>query len=383
MRSSFRTSVIAATAVVFGFSSAAMAVTKKRPWSDLPAGQCVPEWWLDDPLDPLARLLCNKAVPTGLSFSGSFGYASTASNFSVFDTFLLDRRGDVASGLVTPTGRAGFGGVSLALTSPNLFPVGGAQGRYQQGGIHIGVEGGMDFFGDSSATNQVFPGGGTVSDTISFKPTSLTHVAGVVHIPIGWPESPTWWALSDFYGKVGGGWSRSDLTYNFSMLTPTVPAFSATQSTTQAGLYWGVGFGTPLPVKKGWRAPPPILSFEFDQFSTGSRDVIFGAPATRQVSATLGPERFNMYRVNLTQPFVASDVRLKRDIVALGRLDNGLTLYRYRYLWSEELFVGVMAQEVAELVPQAVTLRPEGYLAVDYAQLGLRLQTWDEWVSSH
>jgi nucleoid-associated protein YejK len=89
------------------------------------------------------------------------------------------------------------------------------------------------------------------------------------------------------------------------------------------------------------------------------------------------------YRVNLTQPYVASDVRLKRDIVALGRLDNGLTLYRYRYLWSEELFVGVMAQEVAELVPQAVTLRPEGYLAVDYAQLGLRLQTWDEWVSSH
>jgi opacity protein-like surface antigen len=76
-----------------------------------------------------------------------------------------------------------------------------------------------------------------------------------------------------------------------------------------------------------------------------------------------------------------SDVRLKRDIVALGQLDNGLTLYRYRYLWSEELFVGVMAQEVAELVPDAVTLRPEGYLAVDYAQLGLRLQTWDEWAA--
>jgi hypothetical protein len=79
--------------------------------------------------------------------------------------------------------------------------------------------------------------------------------------------------------------------------------------------------------------------------------------------------------VCLTYPILPflypSDVRLKRDIIALGRLDNGLTLYRYRYLWSEELFVGVMAQEVAELVPQAVTLMPEGYLAVDYAQLGL------------
>jgi hypothetical protein len=42
-----------------------------------------------------------------------------------------------------------------------------------------------------------------------------------------------------------------------------------------------------------------------------------------------------------------------------------------------------MAQEVAEFVPEVVALRPEGYLAVDYAQLGLRLQTWDEWASSH
>ena len=42
-----------------------------------------------------------------------------------------------------------------------------------------------------------------------------------------------------------------------------------------------------------------------------------------------------------------------------------------------------MAQEVAEFVPEAVTLGPEGCLAVHYAQLGLRLQTWDEWASSH
>jgi hypothetical protein len=37
-----------------------------------------------------------------------------------------------------------------------------------------------------------------------------------------------------------------------------------------------------------------------------------------------------------------SDARLKRDITLVGRLDNGLGLYRYRYLWSDTVHVGVM-----------------------------------------
>jgi hypothetical protein len=78
-----------------------------------------------------------------------------------------------------------------------------------------------------------------------------------------------------------------------------------------------------------------------------------------------------------------SDIRLKRDIVALGRLDNGLGLYRFRYLWSDQVFVGVMAQEVAEVVPEAAAVGPEGYMKVDYGRLGLRMQTWEEWASAH
>jgi hypothetical protein len=74
-----------------------------------------------------------------------------------------------------------------------------------------------------------------------------------------------------------------------------------------------------------------------------------------------------------------SDIRLKRDIVELVRLDNGLKLYRYRYLWSDQVYVGVMAQEVAEIMPDAVLLGSDGYLRVNYARLGLRLMTWEEW----
>jgi hypothetical protein len=74
-----------------------------------------------------------------------------------------------------------------------------------------------------------------------------------------------------------------------------------------------------------------------------------------------------------------SDRRLKRDVVLLGDAGNGIALYRFKYTWSDQVYVGVMAQQAAAVVPEAVSLGSDGYLRVDYDRLGLRLQTWDEW----
>jgi hypothetical protein len=82
-------------------------------------------------------------------------------------------------------------------------------------------------------------------------------------------------------------------------------------------------------------------------------------------------------------PPVESDIRLKRDITQVGELDSGVGLYRYRYLWSDTTYVGVMAQEVAEVMPEAVQRGADGYLRVDYGRLGLRIQTWDQWTAAH
>ena len=60
------------------------------------------------------------------------------------------------------------------------------------------------------------------------------------------------------------------------------------------------------------------------------------------------------YRCRLQPFFRFSDIRLKRDIAVIGRLDSGLGLYRYRYLWGDTVYVGVMAQEVALIRPEAV-----------------------------
>jgi len=77
--------------------------------------------------------------------------------------------------------------------------------------------------------------------------------------------------------------------------------------------------------------------------------------------------------------FFLSDVRLKRDIAPLGRLDDGLELYSFRYLWSDTVYVGVMAQEVAATMPSAVVMAQDGYLRVNYGKLGLQMRTLAEW----
>jgi hypothetical protein len=50
-----------------------------------------------------------------------------------------------------------------------------------------------------------------------------------------------------------------------------------------------------------------------------------------------------------------SDIELKHDVVLLGHLANGLGYYRFSYLGSSKPYVGVIAQEVQSLVPEAVT----------------------------
>jgi hypothetical protein len=41
-----------------------------------------------------------------------------------------------------------------------------------------------------------------------------------------------------------------------------------------------------------------------------------------------------------------------------------------------------MAQEVEAIRPEAVVRGSDGYLRVNYDLLGLRMQTWEEWLAS-
>ncbi len=77
-----------------------------------------------------------------------------------------------------------------------------------------------------------------------------------------------------------------------------------------------------------------------------------------------------------------SDMRLKHDIALIGRLDDGLGYYQFVYNGGHTAYVGVMAQEVQAVAPEAVTRGADGYLRVSYERLGLPFETYEQWVAT-
>ena len=68
-------------------------------------------------------------------------------------------------------------------------------------------------------------------------------------------------------------------------------------------------------------------------------------------------------------PFMLSDRRAKTDIKKLGALGKGVNAYSYTYKGDDTPQVGVMAQEVEKVIPDAVRQRPDGYKEVNYGRV--------------
>ena len=66
-----------------------------------------------------------------------------------------------------------------------------------------------------------------------------------------------------------------------------------------------------------------------------------------------------------------SDIRLKKNIKKIGKLHDGINIYSFNYINRKDLpkgeQIGVMAQEVEKVIPEAVTTMADGYKAVNYA----------------
>lgn len=73
---------------------------------------------------------------------------------------------------------------------------------------------------------------------------------------------------------------------------------------------------------------------------------------------------------------IFSDERMKENVKEVGNLTNGLKLYEFEYkpefkdIAGYGKFIGVMAQEVEKLIPEAVKVMANGFKAVNYAMLG-------------
>jgi hypothetical protein len=83
----------------------------------------------------------------------------------------------------------------------------------------------------------------------------------------------------------------------------------------------------------------------------------------------------NLYVAGDIIGFYSSDQRLKDNITPIpGALDKVLSISGNTFNWNEKsgrngTEAGVIAQEIQAVLPEAVTIRDNGYLAVRYEQL--------------
>jgi hypothetical protein len=75
----------------------------------------------------------------------------------------------------------------------------------------------------------------------------------------------------------------------------------------------------------------------------------------------------NLIGLGLTAASFFSDVRLKSNIEKVGLLPSGLGVYEYDKFGKRER--GVMAQEVEQVIPEAVSTHSSGYKMVNYGLL--------------
>lgn len=64
-----------------------------------------------------------------------------------------------------------------------------------------------------------------------------------------------------------------------------------------------------------------------------------------------------------------SDMRLKTNVKPIGKTDSGLTVYTYHLKGDPSIQMGVMAQEVLFVNPEAVSMGEDGYYRVDYGKI--------------
>jgi len=239
---------------------------------------------------------------------------------------------------IDSSGVAGGGCLGLGFNIPNLPATFGVQGTF------LGLSNSRSAI--FTPTDERFTTGIRSMETVDFVVTpQVQFIGGGTSISL----------------MIGPAWGQ-------------VTASSPDASVTQTLNGWSGGIGVSVPV-----APNMMAGVLWRHYKVRGDVPLFGADSSVHVD-----QRGDVVTGTITYNFgpIMSDIRLKQDIVPVGRLENGIGLYRYRYTWSDQVYVGVMAQEVAEIFPAAVVRGPDGYLRVDYGRLGLRLMTWNEWVAS-
>jgi outer membrane immunogenic protein len=318
--------------------------------------------------------------------------------------------------------QAPFGTVSGSNSASGSSWVAGAQGGYnwQNGSAVYGFETDFSFTNLKSSMSDGLSCSWIPCSSLvpppSANASSNVDWYGTVRGRLGWATGPVL-----LYGTGGLAYGKVNLSSNFN-ITAVDPSFFLNSQTSSVKAGWVLGGGIDYMVR-----PNVLVNLGYQYIDLGTVSVASSAapigcsPCSITHNASAHAQ-FQVISLGLNWKFTptdtlpkglaskpweggyfgghvggawgnstsasysssillaGSDVRLKRDITLVGHLDDGLGLYQYRYLGSDMVYVGVMAQEVALIHPDAVVRGAlDNYLRVDYGRLGLKLMTLPEW----
>lgn len=117
-----------------------------------------------------------------------------------------------------------------------------------------------------------------------------------------------------------------------------------------------------------------VAGMESARAISGLYGDIGASQAGRAIAEQKAQSQFQSGLLNLGGQFIPSigkmfsDQRLKRNIRKLGSRPDGLGVYEFDYVWGGGKNIGLMAQEVINVYPHAVSM-VDGYFAVNYDQV--------------
>jgi len=153
------------------------------------------------------------------------------------------------------------------------------------------------------------------------------------------------------------------------------------QAYNQALTNYNLPLNTLNSLRTGAQVQNPTFINAPQQATTAGADILgattagYNAQLGASNAANAAQSNFNSGLMGLGGAALMSDIRTKENIKALGWLPNGLPVYEYEYKpeWKDEAghgkFIGVMAQEVEMVQPEAVITRQDGYKMVNYGVL--------------
>ena len=104
---------------------------------------------------------------------------------------------------------------------------------------------------------------------------------------------------------------------------------------------------------------------------------VMRAPTLTALGPSVGDDVSGSPRLTVLGPSVGddlSDLTLKEDVQRVGTTVFGLPLYHFKYIGAPETYEGVMAQDVLQVMPGAVSLGADGYYRVNYGALGTSMR---------